>query len=52
MARDVNWKALQRRGDDVDARLAASPQSETVQLEKTIIMAASAIVEAIWEARY
>jgi hypothetical protein len=48
---DHEFKRLQDRGIDVNARLTASPQSEIVQLEKTIIIAASAIVEAIWKAR-
>jgi hypothetical protein len=48
---DRAWVALQKREQNVNARLEASPQSESVQLEKTIIIAASAIVEAIWKAR-
>lgn len=48
---DRAWVALQKREQNVNMRLEASGQSEMVQLEKTIITAASAIVEAIWKAR-
>lgn len=55
---DRNWKALRAREEEVDALLNIpkgavyhQPTHSAHRLEKTIIVAAAAIVEAIWKAR-
>lgn len=55
---DPAHKKMLKRADEVDARIAGLAKdgyedaAEIAHLEKTILIAANAIVEAIWKARY
>lgn len=52
MSKDHSWNALLRQESHVDEAVRTGAPRTTANLEKTVILAAQAIVEAIWKARY
>lgn len=52
MGSDPAWNALLRQESHVDEAVRTGAPRTTANLEKTVILAARTIVEAIWKARY